>query len=296
VQKIIKDVKAKFDVDIEIQIRPGNPASLKYYKDGTGVPKPEWIKPKASEWMDVVLGAPDSTLGRATIYPPRKPSAAELARYSRAEQLQITQRYAKQVELFDDATKPGGKMYQLLQDSKRAEGATVTTGFGTNAKQIKVRYSLEPVGDSGAFLIKDELAGGKYVLSDADIQAAIKASTGKHIPAAEGRGAIERYVMERFEKDLVSFGRHGWSHSGVDLAAKWSKSWLEFNMGSMSVGDARAMAQWFLTGKHDWVDALAKQLGRPVTADDLLALFRPGSFVVKFNGTNMRVGYAAGIR
>jgi hypothetical protein len=35
----------------------------------------------------------------------------------------------------------------------------------------------------------------------------------------------------------------------------------------------------------------ATELKRPVTVDDLMGLFNPGQFVIKFNGTTMRVGY-----
>ncbi len=53
VQKIITDINAKYNVNIEIQCRPGNPASLEFYRNGTGVPKPEWVKPKNTDWMDL---------------------------------------------------------------------------------------------------------------------------------------------------------------------------------------------------------------------------------------------------
>jgi PKD repeat protein len=297
VQQIIKDIKTKFGVDVEIQVRPGNPASLPYYVDGTGVPKPEWIKPKATEWTDVVLGAPESTLGKATIYQPTLPPASEMATFSLDQQAAITARYQTQLDLYAKSTDPNGAFQQLLAASRTAEGATVDLGFGRQLSGL--RYSTEPVpGSPGSFYVIDNTSGApKYVLSDADYQAVINANTGTHISAADGRGQIELEVMSRLATDTVSFGGHGWSHSGFDLAAKYSEPFIKFATGSMSPGEARAVYSWFLSQPGPlpaWAMKLG-QAGAAPTVDDLVAAFSPGQFVIKFNGTTMRVGFAAGL-
>jgi len=307
VQKIVTDVNQQYGVNIEIQVRPGNPASLQYYKDGTGVPKPEWVKPKNTEWMDVVLGAPPDSLGKATVFKPVRPSPEVLAEYSPSQQATILSRLKTQEELYADATTPGGKFYQLIQDSKAAQGATVHVGFGAGAQDVTgLKYSSRPVaGSTDAFYIMDDAAGGKFVLSDADYQAVVDANTGAHLPAAK-RGQIELEVMNRLRNETVSFGGHGWSHSGFDLPSKYSKPFVQFVTESSSPAAARRTLEWFVRKGSfpDWLqklsDGLAAKLGRAPTnaelVDLLLETFRPGSFVVKFNGTNVRVGYAAGIR
>lgn len=308
VQQIIADINAKYGVEIEIQCRPGNPASLEFYRNGTGVPKPEWIKPKNTEWMDLALGAPPDSLGKATVFRPVKPTAETLSKYTQAQQQTILSRYDTQLELFEDATSPTGKFAKLLADSQEPGGATVHVGFGTGAKDISgLRYRLQAVGEPGqeAFVVIDEAAGGKFVLSDADYQAVIDASTGGHLPAAT-RGRIEREVMERLGKDTVSFGGHGWSHSGFDLPSKYSKAFLQFVTEYTSPGSARRTLEWFVAKGNppEWLQKisadLATALGRPPTSAEVVAAllekFRPGNFVVKFNGTNLRVGYGAGIK
>jgi PKD repeat protein len=297
VQKIIEDIKAKYGVDIEIQVRPGNPASLQYYVDGTGVPKPEWIKAKATEWTDVVLGAPDATLGKATVYQPTLPSASEMASFSPDQQAAIKARYDTQLDLYAKSTDPNGAFQQLLAASKTADGATVDLGFGRT--QTGLRYSTEPVpGSPGSFYVMDNTSGtAKYVLSDADYQAVIDAKTGAHISAADGRGQIELDVMNRLASDTVSFGGHGWSHSGFDLAAKYSEPFIKFATGSMSPEEAEAVYTWFLSQPGPlpaWALKLGKAGAAPTVAD-LVAAFSPGQFVIKFNGATMRVGYAAGL-
>lgn len=308
VQKIIADINAKYGVEIEIQCRPGNPASLEFYRNGTGVPKPEWIKPKNTEWMDVVLGAPQDSLGKATVYKPVAPTPETLSKFTQAQQQTILSRYNTQLELYEDATSANGKFAKLIKDSQSPEGATVHVGFGTGAKDISgLRYSLRPVGEPGqeAFVVIDEAAGGKFVLSDADYQAVIDASTGRHLPASV-RGQIEREVMERFQKDTASFGGHGWSHSGFDLKSEYSKPFIQFVTEYTSPEAGRRTLAWFV-GKGDppkWLktitDDLAAELGATPTqeqiVDKLLDKFRPGNFVVKFNGQNIRTGYGAGIR
>lgn len=307
VQAIINEINAKYGVEIEVQCRPGNPASLQYYRNGTGVPKPEWVKPKNTEWMDVVLGAPPESLGKATVFKPVKPTAEALAKYTPAQQQTILGRYATQLELYEDATKEGGKFFQLIADSQKPGGATVNVGFGTGARQVKgLRYSLRAVGDAGqeAFVVIDEAAGGKFVLSDADYQAVVK-KTGAHLPAGK-RGQIELDFMNRLRKETVSFGGHGWSHSGFDLPSKYSKPFVQFVTESSSPAAARRTLEWFVARGElpEWVvkisTDLAAKLGRPPTSAELVAAlldkFRPGSFVVKFNGSNVRVGTAAGIR
>ncbi|MFN8545267.1 MAG: hypothetical protein U0807_13820 [Candidatus Binatia bacterium] len=309
VQKIINEINAKYGVNIEIQVRPGNPASLPYYRNGTGVPKPEWVKPKNTEWMDLPLGAPQDSLGKATVFKPKLPTPEALteAGYSPSQQATIFSRYKTQLELYEDATTPGGKFAKLIADSKNAEGASVSVGFGTGTREIKgLRYSLQPVGEGGdAFVVIDDAAGGKFVLSDADYQAVVDANTGRHLPAGK-RGQIELEVMNRFKNETVSFGGHGWSHSGFDLPSKYSKPFVQFVTESSSPAAARRTLDWFV-GKGplpEWLqkisDGLAAKLGRVPTnaelVDGLLEVFRPGSFVVKFNGIDVRVGYGAGIR
>jgi hypothetical protein len=163
------------------------------------------------------------------------------------------------------------------------------------------------VGEAGeqAFVVIDDAAGGKFVLSDADYQALVDANTGKHLPAGK-RGQIELEVMNRLNKETVSFGGHGWSHSGFDLASKYSEPFVKFITESSSPAAARRTLDWFVSRleKPSWLqDITAKltaKLGRAPTqaelVDALLDLFRPGSFVIKFNGTEMRVGYGAAIR
>lgn len=298
VQRIIKDVKAEYGVNVEVQVRPGNPASLPYYADGTGVPKPEWIKPKATEWTDVLLGAPPESLGKATLYQPVLPSPEVLATYSETEQAAITARYNTQKDLYAQSFDPNGSFQKLLADSKTDQGATQTVALGT--KDITgLRYSLQDIpGHPGAKYIIDDAAGGKYILSDADYQAVVSADTGKAIPAANQRGAIELYVMNRLQSDTVSFGGHGWTVSGFDLPSQYSKPWLQFATGSMDPVNARSTIAWWLESQSTppkWVLDYAKKLGHQVTVDDLMGLFSPGQFVVKFNGTTMRVGYGASI-
>ena len=296
VQQIVKDVKSKFGVDVEVQVRPGNPASLQYYANGTGVPKPEWIKPKATEWTDVLLGAPPDSLGKATLYEPVLPSASEMATFSEADQAAITARYQTQKDLYASSFDPNGTFQKLLADSATKEGATQSVGLGTS-NVTGLHYSLQDIpGHPGAKYIIDDAAGGKYVLSDADYQAVVSAGTGRAIPAAAQRGQIELYVLNRFEKDTVSFGGHGWTVSGFDLPSQYSKPFLQFATGSMNPLDARSTLAWWLknqTTQPKWIADLAKKLGHPVTVDDLMGLFSPGQFVIKFNGATMRVGYGA---
>ena len=143
-QQIIKDVKAKYGVDAEIQVRPGNPASLPYYADGTGVPKPEWIKPKATEWTDLQLGAPPASLGKSTLYEPVLPSDAQMATYTEPEQAAIRARYNSQKDIYAQSFDPTGAFQKLLADSQTAQGATQVVGLGT--KSITgLRYSLQEI-------------------------------------------------------------------------------------------------------------------------------------------------------
>ncbi len=308
VQKIINEVNQKYGVNIELQVRPGNPASLELYKNGLGVPKPEWVKPKNTEWMDLVLGAPQDSLGKATVFEPVRPSPEVLAKFSEAQQQTILDRYETQVKIYQDATQPGGKFAQLLADSQNPEGATVTVGIGTGERQVTgLKYSLKPVGDPAqkAFVVVDDAAGGKFVLSDADYQAVVDANTGMHLPAGK-RGQIELEVMSRLGKETVSFGGHGWSHSGFDLASKYSESFIKFVTESSSPAAARRTLDWFVSRADTpaWLQKIitnvtAKLGHAPSSAelvDALLDLFRPGNFVIKFNGAEMRVGYGAGIR
>ena len=298
VQQIIKDVKAKYGVDAEIQVRPGNPASLPYYADGTGVPKPEWIKPKATEWTDLQLGAPPASLGKSTLYEPVLPSDAQMATYTEPEQAAIRARYNSQKDIYAQSFDPTGAFQKLLADSQTAQGATQVVGLGT--KSITgLRYSLQEIpGHPGAYYIIDDAAGGKYVLSDADYQAVVSAGTGRAIPAADQRGAIELYVLNRLEKDTASFGGHGWTVSGFDLPSQYSKPFLQFSTGSMSPANARSTLAWWLssqTSSPKWLTEYARELTHDVTVDDLMGLFSPGQFVIKFNGTTMRVGYGASL-
>ncbi len=309
VQKIIADINEKYGVNIEIQCRPGNPASLEFYRNGTGVPKPEWVKPKNTEWMDLPLGAPPESLGKATVFKPIEPTADTLSKFTQAQQQTIVARYKTQLDLYTEATTPGEKFAKLIADSQTPEGATVSVGFGAGAKKISgLRYSLRPVGEPGqeAFVVIDEAAGGKFVLSDADYQAVIDASTGTHLPAGI-RGQIEQEVMDRFGKDTVSFGGHGWSHSGFDLPSKLSKPFMQFVTEYTSPAAARRTIEWYVrreSATPAWLQniasGLAVKLGRVPTEDELidaiLDVFRPGNFVVKFNGIDFRVGYGAGIR
>jgi hypothetical protein len=103
--------------------------------------------------------------------------------------------------------------------------------------------------------------------------------------------------MARMKK-TVSFGGHGWSHGGIDLPSKLSKPWMEFATSSMSAGDARRAWDWFFATreKPPWILKLEEDLGRTMNTDEMLAMFRPGNFVVKFNGRNLRVGFAPAIR
>ena len=297
VQQIIKDVKTKYGVNVEVQVRPGNPASLQYYENGTGVPKPEWIKPKAVEMIDVLLGAPPEALGKATLYNPVLPSAAELASMDPVESAALQSRYKTQKELWASQSDPSDPFYQLLQDSKTPQGATKTVGLGT--KDVTgLHYSLQDIpGGNGAKYVIDDAAGGKYVLSDADYQAVVSADTGSSIPAADQRGAIELYVLNALENKTVSFGGHGWTVSGFDLPSQYSKPWIQFATGSMSPENARSTLAWWLNAQTaappKWLTKYAGELGHAVTVDDLMGLFNPGQFVIKFNGTTMRVGYGA---
>ncbi len=62
--------------------------------------------------------------------------------------------------------------------------------------------------------------------------------------------------------------------------------------------NARSTIAWWLqsqTTQPKWLVELAAKLGHSVTVDDLMGVFSPGQFVVKFNGTTMRVGYGASI-
>ena len=303
VQQIIADIKTKYGVDVEIQVRPGNPASLQYYADGTGVPKPRWIKPKATEWTDVVLGAPKETLGKATLFDPTLPSPSVMATFTESDQAVLQARYTTQKNLYQKSLDPAGDFQKLLADSKQPGGATVNVGVGSGQQNVTgLKYSLQDVpGHPGVKYIVDDAAGGKFILSDADYQAVVSANTGTHIPAAAGRGNIEREVMNRLASDTVSFGGHGWSHSGTDLYAQFQQTFLEFATGSMSRDDARKTLNYFFfqddSVRPAWLHKMAQsQGGRAVTVDDLLKAFKVGQFVIKFNGTNMRVGFAAGLR
>ena len=261
-------------------MRPGNPASLQYYADGTGVPKPEWIKPKATEWTDVALGAPPDSLGKATLYPPVLPSNQVMATYSESEQAAITARFNTQKDLYAQSFDPNGSFQKLLAASKTTEGATQTVALGTR-DITGLRYSLQDIpGHPGAKYIIDDAAGGKYVLSDADYQAVVSADTGAAIPAADQRGAIELYVMKRLESDTVSFGGHGWTVSGFDLPSQYSKPWLQFATGSMNPVNARSTIAGRLqsqTTQPKWLVELAAKLGHSVTVDDLMVFFNRDS-------------------
>ncbi len=308
VQKIITDLNAKYGVNIEIQCRPGNPASLEFYRNGTGVPKPEWVKPKNTDWMDLALGAPPESLGKATVFNPVKPTTETLSKYTQAQRQTIVDRYQTQLDLYEDATTPGGKFAQLLADSLNPEGATVSVGHGTGKRDITgLKYSLRAVGEPGqeAFVVIDDAAGGKFVLSDADYQAAVDANSMGHLPA-NVRGKLELELMNRLGTDTVSFGGHGWSHSGFDLPSKYSKPFIQFVTEYTSPASARRTLEWFV-GKGaapNWLQeisaGLAVKLGRAPTSAELvealLDRFRPGSYVIKFNGTDLRVGYGAGIK
>jgi hypothetical protein len=255
-----------------------------------------------------VLGEPRESLGKATVFKPVKPDAATLAQFSPAQQQIILARYDTQVKLFKDATEEGGKFFKILADSQSEAGATYTTGFGSGTREVKgLRYSLRQVGEPGqeAYLVIDEAAGGKFVLSDADYQAVVDANTGLHLPAGK-RGQIELEVMNRLNNETASFGGHGWSHSGFDLPSKFSETYLQFVAESSSPAAARRTMEWFVERpkRPDWLtelaDDLALKLGRQATSAELVELllskFRPGSFVIKFNGTTIRTGYGAGIR
>ena len=308
VQQIIKDINAKYGVEIEIQVRPGNPASLQFYKDGTGVPKPEWIKAKASEWTDRLLGAPESTLGKATLYDPVEPSHELLATLGPEQQQTLLDRFRTQQKLYKESFDPNGSFQKLLADSKTANGATVDVALGTK-RVTGLKYELEAVeGHPGTFLVKDVRNGSKFVLSDADYQAVVNAKTGTHIPAAKQRGQIELDLQRRLERETVSFGGHGWTHSGADLSSKYSESFFKFATGSMSPADARATLEWFVSKGPlpPWAQKLVDELVKAspglsgdrlfgALVDKLMSEFKPGQFVVKFNGTNMRVGFAAGL-
>ena len=82
---------------------------------------------------------------------------------------------------------------------------------------------------------------------------------------------------------------------------------MQFATEQSSPAAARRTWEWFVARRYevpDWLTALrvdeAVRLGRLPTdaemVDVLLKRFQPGNFVVKFNGTNFRVGYGAGLR
>lgn len=103
----------------------------------------------------------------------------------------------------------------------------------------------------------------------------------------------------------MSFGGHGWSHSGFDLASRFSEPFIKFATGSMSLTDARATLSWFVTKGPlpPWLQKIAGRLPGNLSAEQLQAAlvdklveeFRPGQYVIRFNGTDMRVGYSAGL-
>ena len=248
VQKIIDEINAKYGVKIEIQCRPGNPESLQFYLNGTGVPKPEWVKPKNTEWMDLPLGAPRERGRQGDGVQADQADRGDAPPATRqAQQQTILARYDTQLKIFNDATKPGGKFAKLLADSKNPEGATVTIGHGTGTRDVTgLKYSLRAVGEPGqeAFLVIDDAAGGKFVLSDADYQAVVDADSIKHLPAGK-RGQAELELMYRLNRETVSFGGHGWTHSGFDMASKYSEAVPPVHHGILEPGlgpsDARVV-------------------------------------------------------
>ena len=221
----LKRLNKKFGVNIELQVRPVNGYSAQI-KDGIG--KVEAVPTKNLTPDDVMMGAPSEWLGQTAYYKPVKPKGFD--KLGAVDKQRVELRYNEKLTEYEqfkglkpDPTGKAAKVEKMLKPG----GAEVQLGIA-----YKGRIELEATTKGGATLIrykKLEVNGqavfkGKPrpIVSDFDINAAVDAVSGKHLPAGI-RGQVELELMNAFSKaqhdGLIPFGFHAWTHSGFDFSS-----------------------------------------------------------------------------
>jgi len=225
VSRELRRINQKFDVDLELQIRPVNAYSANI-KGGIG--KVEAIPTKNLKPEDVQLGAPAEWLGQPAYFKPTLPK--NFKKLPEPEQRTLQLRFDEKLDEYlmftgkkADPTGKADKVKKML----KAGGAEVELG-----QAYKGKIQLETKQKGGATLIQykklevngrpvfDPKKGPRPIVSDFDMNALIDKRSGRHLPAGI-RGQIELEVMNFMSKaqyeGLIPFGFHGWTHSGFDL-------------------------------------------------------------------------------
>lgn len=286
-QNMVKKINEKFGVNIELQARPINEYAAKV-KGGIG--KVEAVPTKNLTPDDVLMGAPEEWLGQTAYYKPKLPGNFKKLPKDLQQKLQLRlEEKLKEFEQFSGTLKdPTGKADKVRKALKKPTEFTL----GKNGKLV---MQLEKeVHDSGAVLIKYKKleVNGKAVftgkprpiISDVDINAAVDAVTGRHLPAGI-RGQVELEIMNQFaklsEQGVFPFGFHGWTHSGFDIAAKDFRHILKYQLMYMDEAAARKLAQKY-----------AAIYG--VSADSFLEGYTRGKLLVKITAEGATTGLGAG--
>lgn len=288
-QEIAERVGKKFGVNLEIQARPINEYAAKI-KGGIG--KVEAVPTKNLTPDDVLLGAPESWVGETAYYRPRLPKNFD--RLSRDVQQRFKLRHDEKLKEYrqfrGEVPDPTGKTAKVHKALEKG-GAEFKLG-----KNGKVLMELEQTAHkSGAVLIryKKLSVNGRRVftgkprpiISDVDINAAIDAGTGRHLPAAI-RGQAELELMREFAKaadeGIFPFGFHGWTHSGFDIAASDFRYILKYMLMYLPEKEAARVAAKY-----------AKLYG--VKPEEFLEGYTRGKLVVKITATDAVLGPGSGL-
>ena len=118
-QKIIKNVKDIFGIDLQVGVRTSEPLSAGI--DGT--PKPEIIKPKACSTMDLLLGCDSTQAGRAGVFDPVPLDPTVVAQMDEASPgfaAQYESRLATQQKLWAEWQSGTSNLNQLVEGSAQA--------------------------------------------------------------------------------------------------------------------------------------------------------------------------------
>ena len=131
---------------VTVDVRPTNPEALTRLAQGD-LPKPEMLKAKTMNDLDVLLGAPPEHVGRVAFFEPQMPSADSMGWRTPAEQWQITQRFNQRMQEFQ-ALQSDMRVLQSSGDIRIENGIVVDRQTG--------KYFT---GDHDIFNIRDARTG-----------------------------------------------------------------------------------------------------------------------------------------
>ncbi len=232
-----------YDVKVELSFRPRNLHSAAIGDAGAG--KNMFMKGKAGNDIDLLLGMDPSGLGKLVIYKPVKP--ANFAKLPPSMRKELEQRIVDiekaRAEWLNPKSNLGrartGKGVTLTSElTNQKTGAKIGTttikmrvaGYEKNGT-ISVKY-LEQVVD-GKTIVKP--GKPKWVVSDYDGNAILQVG-GKDLPGGAVRSLVESEVMRLQRENGVAMATsfHGFTYNGLDLPGKYYRNNFHFLLEGMS--------------------------------------------------------------